>query len=376
MPTNVLARPSLSKLGVLLSGLLLAAAALWCADGGLSGAEATEQSAAAISEGPSLPSAVGECMAHPERFSSIDLDRIYRLEHRIPVGLNQRIAVTETFTLRSWLRWPRRGMVMIPAQGSNRSVYNIPVEGFDGGAIMACDGFFAFTVDPPGTGDSYQPENGLTVTYESEAAVLATVTNRLRAMRLIPRMDAWGEELGGGVATHLCADRRAFRSCTVSSMLYKTGSDFFYQVAPFFEAFLLSSPDGYFQSFSDSYFNVLMGSPPEVRDWYLATQIGRYASGLYRQDFDRVLRGGPSYDPRNAAVPGLIIRGEFETNNPLSDTQQLAADYGSLGGGRATFTIVPNGTHILRLDAAPVGPSVWDLIKAFVDGPDSEDRPR
>lgn len=336
-------------------------------------AGATDPPNAVCDEGGNLSQRLPDDMAWaghiPSSIPSTVLDRIHRVEHRINVGNGQRIAVTETFTLRSWLRYPHRGMLMIPAQGSNRSVYNIPVEGYDGGAIMARDGYFAFTVDPPGTGDSFQPANGATVTYESEAATLRIVTNRLRLMRGIPRMDAWGEELGGGVAMHLCSDRTAFRSCTVASMLYKTGSDFFMAVAPFFEAFIVSSPDGYFQSFPDSYFNVLVGSPTTVRDWYLSTQIGRYASGLYRQDFDRVLRGGPSYDPRNAAVPGLILRGQFENLSPTSDTDHLATDYGSIGGGHATVTVIPGGNHIMRLDAAPVGPSVWDLTKAFVNSP-------
>ena len=226
-------------------------------------------------------------------------------------------------------------------------------------------------MDPPGTGDSYKPADGLTVTYESEAAVLTQVADQLRLLRLVPRIDAFGEELGGGAAMVMCGDKTRFRSCVALSMLYKTGSDFFYQIAPFFEALILSQADGYFVSTPESYFNVVAGSPPAVRDWYTTTQVGSYAAGLYKQDFDRVLRAGNSYDPRHAAVPALIIRGQNETNNPLSDSQQLVTDYGALGGGHAELTVVPNGSHILRLDSVPVNTAVWNLTKAFVERPDS-----
>jgi pimeloyl-ACP methyl ester carboxylesterase len=325
---------------------------------------------ALVADAPPLPDEVADVLQKSNAIPDHVLDRVYRLEHRVPVGPGRKIAVTETFTLRSWLRWPHRAMMMVPSQGSNRSAYNVPIEGYDGGAIMAREGFFAFTVDPPGTGDSYYPDHGLTVTYEYETEVLSHVAQYIRLTRAVPRIDAFGEEIGGGVASHLCADQTRFRSCVMVSMLYKTGSEFFNQIAPFFEAFLLSSPDGYFISFPESYFNVLLGASPDVSEWYLSTQLGRYAAGTFKQDFDRMFSGGPSYNPTHAAVPGLIIRGEFDPNNYIEDIQELASDYGSVGGGGpAEIAVIPGGTHIVRLDAAPIGPQVWDLTKEFVSRP-------
>jgi len=104
-----------------------------------------------------VPADVSTAMANPDSMSDDALNRIFRLEHRISVGHGQKIAVTETFTIRSWLRWPHRAMMMIPAQGSNRSVYNIPIEGYDGGAIMAPTGSSRSPWIPPGPATAINP---------------------------------------------------------------------------------------------------------------------------------------------------------------------------------------------------------------------------
>lgn len=298
------------------------------------------------------------------------LDHVIRIDHEIVVGAGRRVAVTETFTPRSLLRWPRRGIVMIPSQGANRTNFNAPFAGYDGGEIMARAGFFAFAVDPEGSGDSTYPADGFSVTYESESASLHEVAARLATMRQIERLDVLGEEVGGGVAAHLCADATLFRSCTLAWMIYRDGSDFFDAIVggPGFQQFIASSPGGYFTTFSELYFNVLAGASPELAAWFLATQNGTYAAGPYAQDFERLFAGGGSYDPTRAAVPGLVIMGELDPNPAAGDTAALAAAYGAAtGAGPATIAVIPGGTHIARLDAAPRGPQFWPLVLDFVD---------
>jgi len=308
--------------------------------------------------------------------SNAELDKIRHQEHKVHIGNGRVIAMTETYTLRSWLRFPHRAIFMIPSQGSNRSTFNAPFDGFDGGAIMAADGFFAFSADPQGTGDSSQPANGNSVTYQSETADFTRAIDYIRLIRLVPRVDAFGEEIGGGVAMQLAADPTRVRSCIAASMIYKTGSDFFNFVfnSPEFQGALFGAPDKYFETSAPIYFNVLLGATPELSAWFLQTQIGRYASGTYQQDFDRLFSGGAYYDPTNAAVPGLLIRGEADPNNAIEDVQALANAYGSHhpgpnGPGPASIAVISGGDHIVRLDAAPRGPQVWDLVKNFVDGP-------
>lgn len=297
------------------------------------------------------------------------LDRVIRLDYKLPLSNGRRIAVTETFTPRALLRFPHRAMLMIPSQGSNRSTYNAPFPGYDGGEELARAGFFAFTVDPEGSGDSTYPSDGFTVTYESEAATLHQVARYLQLARGVPRLDIFGEEVGGGVAMHLCADPTLARSCTMASMIYKQGSEFFTATVggPEFQGFVFGAPSGYFTTFPELYFNVLAGASPELAAWFLSTQGGRYSAGTYVQDFERLLGDGTSYDPRHAAVPGLVLMGENDPNPAAADADQLAADYGSLGGGTATVEVVPGGTHIFRLDAAPQGAPFWSRVLAFVE---------
>lgn len=300
------------------------------------------------------------------------LDRVIRIDREVAVGRGRRVAITETFTPRAWLRHPRRAVLMIPAQGSTRSVYNAPFAGYDGGEILARAGFLAVTVDPEGTGGSTAPRDGFSVTYESEAASLRAVAQRIRAERGVPRIDMLGEELGGGVAAQLCADAALARSCTMTSMIYHRGSDFFNAGVggPQFQALIFGAPEGYFTSFPELYFNVLAGASPEMASWFLGTQLGRYAAGLYAQDFERLFANGASYDPRRAAVPGLLVMGEFDPNPAPGDTAELAAAYGSLGhAGPARVAVIAGGTHIVRLDAPPRGARFWELVLGFLDEP-------
>lgn len=325
-----------------------------------------------------VPPDVLWALTHPGSVTQAQLDQVRRYEHTVPIGSGRTLAMTETYTLRSWLRFPHRAMIMIPPQGSKRSVYNIPFDGYDGGAILASEGFFAFTADPQGTGDSFQPANGLTVTYDSETADFLKAVDYIRLTRLVPRVDVLGEEIGGGVAMQMAADSSRIRSCVAASMIYKTGSDFFNVVfnSPEFKGFLFGAPDKYFQTFPEAYFNVLAGASPEVSTWFLGTQVGRYAAGTYQEDFDRLFEGGDSYDPTNAKVPGLLIRGELETNNPMSDVVALANDYGSKarshghghhGPDPAEIAVIDGGSHIVRLDAAPRGAQFWDIVLDFVN---------
>src|SRR5262249_20186200 len=158
-------------------------------------------------------------------------------------------------------------------------------------------------------------------------------------------------------AMHLCADAKLTRSCTMASMIYRRGSDFFHATGggPPFPAFVFGAPNGDFTSFPQLSFNVLAGAGPHVPPWFVSAHVWTYAAGTYVQDFERLLQGGQSYDPRHAAVPGLILMGALDPNPAPGDTADLAAAYGSLGGGRATIQVIEGGSHIVRLDAPPRG---------------------
>lgn len=324
-----------------------------------------------------VPPDVVWALLHLGSLTAADLDQVRHFEHRVNVGGGKQIGMTETYTLRSWLHLPHRAVLMIPAQGSKRSVYNAPFPGYDGGAILAGEGFFTFTADPQGTGDSFQPADGFTVTYASETSDYLKAVDYVRLTRLVGRVDVMGEEIGGGVAMQMAADSTRVRSCVAASMIWRTGSDFFNAAfnSPEFKGAVFGAPDHYFQTFPELYFNVLAGAAPDMAAWFTSTQVGRYAAGTYKEDFDRLFAGGAFYDPTKAEVPGLLIRGENDPNNPLSDVVALANAYGSNPAhgwghhttGPAEIAVIEGGSHIVRVDAPPIGTQFWDIVLEFLD---------
>jgi len=110
---------------------------------------------------------------------------------------------------------------------------------------------------------------------------------------------------------------------------------------------------------------VLAAAPPDVAAWVRTNQPGRYSMGLVAESLREMPTG---YDPTLARVPGLIIRGEFDRNAPASDTQVLAAAYGSnAGAGPATIVTIPGALMLPRIEAAPRNTQYWDALIRFID---------
>jgi pimeloyl-ACP methyl ester carboxylesterase len=326
--------------------------------------EADAELRLAAASAPKVPHDLMEALsAHPVPESL--LDQMVTLDHFVPVGRGRKIHLRETFTLRSVLRSPRRAILMIPGAPVNGEFFNIPVEGYNGRDIMAKAGFFSFTADQEGSGQSTFPQSGLSPTYEVQTESFRRVVEYIHLVRRVPKVDVLGESTGGGVAAQVCAFGQIVRSCTLASMIYRTGTEFFNNTfgSPAFQAFILSQPNGYLITTPEIYFNITAASPPDVTSWIIANQPGPYALGLVVQDFHL-----PSYDPTRAAVPGLIIRGQFDQNVPLSDTIELSNDYGSAAGaGPAAVVEIAGGTHAVRVDIPPRGPQYWNVVKNFVD---------
>jgi pimeloyl-ACP methyl ester carboxylesterase len=68
-----------------------------------------------------------------------------------------------------------------------------------------------------------------------------------------------------------------------------------------------------------------------------------------------------------ARVPALIIRGEFDQNAPASDTEVLAAAYGSAGGAApAQIVTIPGALMLPRIEAAPTREQFWSAVLDFL----------
>ncbi|WP_394834942.1 alpha/beta fold hydrolase [Pendulispora rubella] len=260
--------------------------------------------------------------------------------------------MTEKFTLRSWLRHPRRAILMLPGPIVKASFYDLHTDGYAFQSDLARAGFFAFAIDYEGTGESTYPADGRSVTHAFLVDEARKVLDTVRLLRGVSRVDVHGQSIGGAVASELCADATRARTCVMSSMLYRTGSAFFNQVFldPAFIAFLESQPNGYLAATPPFYsLNIVTRSPAPVANEILATQPGPYAV----MSVLTPAYGLPWFDPTRAKVPGLIVQGTLDTIPAAEDPEDLRAAYGACGGGTAKLVWIAGAGHIPLIENAP-----------------------
>lgn len=292
-----------------------------------------------------IPVEVFQKLAHFDKLTQADLDKVYRVEHDIDVASDRTIHATESFTLRSWLAFPHKGIMLIPGPVTNAAFFNIDADGYDSGAILGRDGYFSWNVDLEGAGKSSFPADGRVCDTQRGVDDLTPVVQLIREERWVPKVDLLGESWGGGIATELCALHSA-RSCVLSSMLYKNTTPFGASLflTPQFHAFLDSLTDGYFPTNGPFYFQFVAASPTDVQNYTFATQPGNYSTAPLYAPFSM-----PFFDPTNARVPGLIIYGDADPTVPLSDAQQLANEYGDNG---AKLIVLSGAGHVPRVETA------------------------
>src|SRR5690606_37039435 len=114
----------------------------------------------------------------------------------IRVGHQRRVMVTESFTVDSLLRHPRRAIVMLNGTPTTGDLYNVPIDGYRGRELLARRGFFAITLDFEGTGDSTYPADGFSLTFDALTDAMREVVDHIRTTRQVARVDVLGEAEG------------------------------------------------------------------------------------------------------------------------------------------------------------------------------------
>lgn len=288
-------------------------------------------------------------------------DQVYTLSHQIPIGNGRTLFVTEHFTLGSWLSWPHRSVLFLSGSAFKGNHHSIPVAGYDGTAMAARRGFFAFTVDYLGVGESTRPADGLEASFEANQEALEVLLRYIRFFRAVPKIDLVGAGYGGSLATQLAADATRVRSCVMSAMLYDVliGGPL---TDPAFVAALESSPDGYFFVPGEGSAVFLTEAPQAVRDYVFATQGGFYPT------LNFLVAAGelPFFDPGVARVPGLILFGENDIVTGPTGVDGLAQDYGTNG---ATVISRPDAGHAPRTGSPEIAAWYWANLFAFLDPP-------
>jgi pimeloyl-ACP methyl ester carboxylesterase len=288
----------------------------------------------------------------------LDFHQVFTVRHTVPIGQGEYLAVTEAFTLRSWLRFQQRAVVFLPGSVFRGNHWSIPVEGYDGMAAAARRGFFAYSVDYLGVGDSTRPANGLEATLEANTAAMQTLLRYIRVFRPVNKVDLVGEGYGGSVATMLGADSSRVRSVTMSAMIYREVnggplSD------PFFLELLRSMPDGYFFIPGESSGMFLDGAPPTVFEYVASTQGGLYPTLNFLVAADR-----PYFNPRVARVPGLVLYGPGDFIAVRSDVEALAREYGRNG---AILSVNQQAGHAPRTQGPAIAEWYWTQVFDFID---------
>jgi pimeloyl-ACP methyl ester carboxylesterase len=351
------------RFALVVLALACGGALVGCAGDPSAGAVAADE--APLVETEDEPEGLADHLAHLRHCDASELDHVYTLHHHVRVGAGRQVHVVERFTLRAFLRHTRRGALLLPGPLSSASFYEIDVDGYRFQSDLAREGMFTFVPDYEGAGESTYPTDGLSVTHEYLVAEQQAVLRAMRTLRGIPQMDVIGESIGGGVAAELCADAGRVRSCVLSSMLYREGTPFFEAVFldPGFLGFLASQPNGYIDATAGLYFNIVLGTTPEVGAAVLATQPGVYAVGPLLEPTDL-----PWFDPTHARVPALILIGTNDDIQTQPDADLLAAAWGSAHRRPPSATVVrlEGGGHIPRVEPAPINGMFYEAVVDFI----------
>lgn len=283
-------------------------------------------------------------------------DAIHSREHFVDVGDGVQLHVLERFSGRALLRHPRRAVLMIPATLTNNDLYDAQVAGdpsYNALDTFAAEGWFAYSVSYEGYGQSTHPDDGATVTIERSLPQMNEVLEWIRRRRFVRDVDILGTSVGSDLAIALGGlqngrDRHHVGHIVLTATVYLAFSELVQTVAftPEFEAFLLSIPDGYVETFPPFYDLVISEVDPDARAWAYATLPGIYATGPTLEAFDL-----PATDATSGRAPALTFWG---TNDPVTtrdDVYALQADYGGdmrvveiAGGGHGPY--IEPGRHV------------------------------
>ncbi len=290
------------------------------------------------------------------------LDRVFKINRYLRYAPGKRLFVTEYFTIRTLLRRPARAAIFLTGPEFRGNFLDIPVEGYSGPAMVAQRGFYAYTLDYVGVGNSHLPDDGSQVDYLTNAAAVSKLLDRVRRSRRVAQVDLVGEHYGGEVAAALAREYPdKVRSVVMSTMNYEAINPdlvaLFY--TPEFEAFLRSHLDGYWEP--DFLEGTLFFTPnEEIRAYVIETQRGTYPTGPFLQYWDL---GLPVIDAPAQQVPLLLLAGEFDAFLAPGDMENLAADWGD----DATLVVIPGGHKAPRIETEAVADVFFREVLDFLD---------
>ena len=287
-------------------------------------------------------------------------DEVHRTRFFLSFAPAKSIFVTEYYTLGSLRRQPPRGAIFLTAIEYRGSFWDVPVEGHNALEMAARRGFFAYTIDWVGLGESYHPPDGSKIDYRTNADPVSKLVDYIRQARKVAKVDLIGEGHGGEVVSVLAADSERIRSVVMTNMYYRAlgaAKQFF---TPEFKAFLEAAPAGYWvpNVMAKTLFSV---RNQEIRDYVFASQkdlevpVGPFL-GIYGT-------GPLTSTAKNARVPALILTPEHGALAGPGDMEQLKVDW----GGGAKLVTVGGSHHLSRMESPEVAEEYFRELFSFLD---------
>ena len=296
-----------------------------------------------------------------------DPNRVFTLEHRIKTSNGAKLHVVEKFTLASVFRHPRRALLMLPATLVTNVIWNaeVPSDPDDFNALdrAAREGFFAFTLDWEGYGESSIPASGFDVTAERLLVESGDLVKWIRLHRLLDKVDLRGSSLGSAIAvalggTNSTINHDKIGHIVLTAHVYKEVTPL--AAATLFSpeslAFLQSAPNGYIQTVPPVYSIITAFAEPEAIAYCDANCPGVYAVGPTLEGFDL-----PVFDAHAGRAPVLQFWGDNDLITPLSDVNQFQSEY---GGPKQAMTLAGGG-HVPHWES--VREEFWESTFDFLD---------
>lgn len=335
------------------------------------------------------------CAAAPESAHVATADLTLPLVHRsIDVSTPDGVIHTEAVYRLGTLLDPHREVVLlVPGTLANGAGYYdiAPGTGYNAAEILANAGYVAGLIDLPGTGESYRPADGSTIGTPELAAAVRRVSVRYRLRFLVGSVHLYGETGVGTNVGLLLAREPWVRSFVGSALFYRefgpaAGPTLF---DPGFRAFVASIPGGYSPqdpTFIGQFFGAAL---PAIQTEATAACVGpapgTVPTGALLELFAHTFTVGsgpfgPTYildtpivDAALARADALFIQAAPDVLGSEAGTAEMAAAYGTTGGGEATMVVVTGTTpaprHLVRFDAdLSDGPpsAFWSEVLAFL----------
>jgi len=293
------------------------------------------------------------------------LDRVFTLDHHIPVAQGVSLHVVEKFTGRSIVRWPHRAALMITATLVTNAQWNAQVPGlpeYNALERAAKQGFFAFSATYEGYPGSSLPTDGASVTAERLLVQHARLVEWIRLTHFVPRVDLFGSSVGSSIAVALGGlsnpiDYTHVGKLVLTAHIYKSVTPGFAAALDFLRPALEGAPNGYFATFPEFYAPVLSAATPEAAAWAYTAFPATYAVGPTLEAYDL-----PVFDGPQGRAPSVVFWGDQDPIVPRADADLFQAEY----GGPTRLVVLQGGAHAPYLES--VRERFWTETFSFLNG--------